>query len=202
MAKVDKVIFIPIKLMDFSDDSLIQRYRNVLGMASPTKAIREAIRDLDILELEPHDGTIFSHLATDRILQDVRFRPFIATNIVGLRNTIFDTEGGGASGGGSLPTTPVPQANPATTTNVATNISGINASIKAALWSTNNPVGRLSTSSIYLFCDPTVTLSSFLSNWRFRATLLKPKALLWHHTLDLLLAVLSRLLPPPVLWAY
>ncbi|KAL8724469.1 MAG: hypothetical protein Q9181_006811 [Wetmoreana brouardii] len=132
VAKVDKIIFIPIKLTDFFDDSLIGRHRNVLRIASPTNAIREAIRDIDILNLEPNSGTIFSRLATDRIFQVIQPRPFLATGVAGLRTMTFDGEGGANT----------TLANVLTASTASAAVAA--ASIKAALWNTNNQVGGLS----------------------------------------------------------
>lgn len=40
LAKVDKVVFIPVKLMDFKNDDLIRRFRAVLVAASPNASVR------------------------------------------------------------------------------------------------------------------------------------------------------------------
>ena len=62
VAKVDKVVFIPIKIVDFQDETTVRRFKNVLIRASPTQAIRDAIQNLDVLELAPVRATNFIHL--------------------------------------------------------------------------------------------------------------------------------------------
>jgi hypothetical protein len=76
VAKVDKVVFIPVKLIDFDNDDIIHRFRFVLAMASPTAAIQQAIQNLDVLEFQPPSETIFTHLDPSRSLGDVKLQPW------------------------------------------------------------------------------------------------------------------------------
>lgn len=76
ISKVDKVIFIPIEVVDFNDDIMVHRFRNILGMASPTKEIRDAIQSLDSIELAPEQRTIFSRLSDTVALESVKARPW------------------------------------------------------------------------------------------------------------------------------
>lgn len=52
LAKADRVVFIPVKLLDFADERLIRRFREVLARAALTFAIREAFRNLDVIEVK------------------------------------------------------------------------------------------------------------------------------------------------------
>lgn len=60
IVKADKVVFIPIQLIDFNNDSLVRRFRSALSRAALTYAIREALVNLDVLEIIPEKETHFT----------------------------------------------------------------------------------------------------------------------------------------------
>jgi hypothetical protein len=53
LARADRVVFIPVKLFDFANEALIRRFRGVLARAALTPTIREALSNLDVIELRP-----------------------------------------------------------------------------------------------------------------------------------------------------
>jgi hypothetical protein len=52
LAKADRVVFIPVKLLAFADERLIRRFRGVLARAALTFAVREAFGNLDVIEVK------------------------------------------------------------------------------------------------------------------------------------------------------
>ncbi|MWC27108.1 hypothetical protein [Paenibacillus sp. MMS18-CY102] len=60
IVKADKVVFIPIQLIDFLNDALVRRFRSVLSRAALTYPIREALMNLDVLEIIPEKDTHFT----------------------------------------------------------------------------------------------------------------------------------------------
>jgi hypothetical protein len=68
LARADRVVFIPVKLLDFADERLIRRFRGVLTRAALTFAIREALRNLDVIEVKPDAKQQFTALG--RSVQD------------------------------------------------------------------------------------------------------------------------------------
>jgi hypothetical protein len=62
LAKAERVVFIPVKLMDFTNEQLIRRFRGVLIGAALTSEIREALSNLDVIELRPDAKQQFSAL--------------------------------------------------------------------------------------------------------------------------------------------
>jgi hypothetical protein len=62
VAKADKVVFIPIALIDFDNEDTIRRFRNVLALRGLTVEIREALRNLDVVAIKPDTTTHFSAL--------------------------------------------------------------------------------------------------------------------------------------------
>jgi hypothetical protein len=91
VAKVDKVVFIPVKLIDFDNDDIIHRFRFTLAMASPSAAIQQAIQNLDVLELQPDPSTIFFHLDPTRTLGDFKVRPWLTQTTFTPRIGSFNT---------------------------------------------------------------------------------------------------------------
>ena len=53
LAKAERIIFIPVKLVDFTDERLVRRFRPVLWRVALTSAARSALADLDVIELAP-----------------------------------------------------------------------------------------------------------------------------------------------------
>jgi hypothetical protein len=62
IVKADKVVFIPVQLVDFQNDAMVRRFRNVLARAALTYAIRETLHNLDVLEVSPERETHFTIL--------------------------------------------------------------------------------------------------------------------------------------------
>ncbi|GFN30044.1 hypothetical protein [Paenibacillus xylaniclasticus] len=62
IVKADKVVFIPIELIDFNKDALVRRFRSILSRAALTYSIREALINLDVLEIVPNQDTFFINI--------------------------------------------------------------------------------------------------------------------------------------------
>ncbi len=62
LAKADRVVFIPVTLLDFADERLIRRFRGVLARAALTFAIRDALGNLDVIEVRPDAKQQFTAL--------------------------------------------------------------------------------------------------------------------------------------------
>lgn len=62
IVKADKVVFIPVQLVDFQNDAMVRRFRSVLSRAALTYEIREALQNLDVLEISPERNTYFTVL--------------------------------------------------------------------------------------------------------------------------------------------
>lgn len=62
VVKADKVVFIPVQLVDFQNDGMIRRFQGVLARAALTFQIREALLNLDVLEIAPERETNFTVL--------------------------------------------------------------------------------------------------------------------------------------------
>ena len=59
LRKAERVIFIPVALADFNDNSIVRRYQSVLWRAGLTPEVRTAIRNLDVIEIAPEPATPF-----------------------------------------------------------------------------------------------------------------------------------------------
>lgn len=68
IVKADRVVFIPIQLINFNNEAMIRRFQSVLARNGLTYAIREALRNLDVVEIIPDRSTTFSNLG-DSILK-------------------------------------------------------------------------------------------------------------------------------------
>jgi len=53
LAKAERIVFIPVKLLDFADERMIRRFRGALARAALSFAVREALDNLDVVELKP-----------------------------------------------------------------------------------------------------------------------------------------------------
>jgi hypothetical protein len=53
LARADRVIFIPLDLIDFNKDDTIRTFRTVLARVALASDIRETLRNLDVIEIEP-----------------------------------------------------------------------------------------------------------------------------------------------------
>ena len=87
ISKAERVVFIPVRMADFTDDSLIRRFKNVLVRASPTYEIRDALDNLDVMELVPNQQinfTRFGGFTIDDTLRDRVLRTTIVSSIPNL----------------------------------------------------------------------------------------------------------------------
>lgn len=138
IAKVDKVVFIPIQLVDFNNDDLVHRFKHVLIRASPTQGIRDALQNLDVVELAPVQETRLPLLGGT--LRDVRIRP---SELPLFRTAVIRP---------GVPSTP-PAPSPPSTTPAATPLkrkdpllpSNLERQIivKDALWNRGDQISRL-----------------------------------------------------------
>ena len=85
LAKAERVIFIPIKLLDFAADDMIRRFRGALSRAAISYEIREALDNLDVVEIRPDRTTRFTSLDTgitewlrSAVVTATRVQPFLA----------------------------------------------------------------------------------------------------------------------------
>ena len=62
IVKADKVVFIPVQLVDFENDLMVRRFQKILARAALTYPIREALLNLDVLEILPEKDTHFTIL--------------------------------------------------------------------------------------------------------------------------------------------
>jgi hypothetical protein len=62
VVKADKVVFIPIALIDFDNDDIIRRFRDVLARRALNFNVRDALRNLDVIAIKPDSTTHFSAL--------------------------------------------------------------------------------------------------------------------------------------------
>jgi hypothetical protein len=68
IVKADRVVFVPFQLVDFNNDDMIRRFQNVLARAAITYGIRQALQNLETLEIVLDQGTRFTVLG-DRLSQ-------------------------------------------------------------------------------------------------------------------------------------
>jgi len=64
IVKADKVVFIPVELVDFQNDAMVRRFKNTLTRAALTYDIREALTNLDVLEIAPVKETYFTRIGS------------------------------------------------------------------------------------------------------------------------------------------
>jgi hypothetical protein len=62
LTMADRVIFVPVELMDFSKDDVIRTFRAVLARAALQGDVRESLRNLDVVEIEPDRTSRFTVL--------------------------------------------------------------------------------------------------------------------------------------------
>ena len=62
IVKADQVVFIPVQLVDFEDEGMIRRFQGVLSNSALTFAVREALRNMDVVEIIPDRAARFSGL--------------------------------------------------------------------------------------------------------------------------------------------
>jgi hypothetical protein len=79
LARCDRVVFVPFRLIDFSNVDLLRRFRGALIDAALTLPVRDALVNFDTLELVPERQVVFTGLGgsiTDVIANPrVRIRP-------------------------------------------------------------------------------------------------------------------------------
>lgn len=65
VAKADRVVFIPVALIDFNDDETIRRFQSVLAAAALTGKVRDALLTLDAVTVVPEpSSTHFTDLGS------------------------------------------------------------------------------------------------------------------------------------------
>lgn len=65
LVRADRVVFVPVQLLDFSKDDVVRGYRGALTGAALSRDIREALRNLDVVELEPDRNVQFAGLGAN-----------------------------------------------------------------------------------------------------------------------------------------
>ncbi len=77
LVRCDRVVFVPFKLLDFSDTNLLRRFRGPLIDAALTPAVRDALLNFDTLEFVPEPRAVFPGLGGT--LTEVLTRPRVLT---------------------------------------------------------------------------------------------------------------------------
>lgn len=62
LVKADRVVFIPFQLVDFNDDNMLRRFQSILVRAALTYPIRQALLNLDMIEIALDTKAHFSGL--------------------------------------------------------------------------------------------------------------------------------------------
>lgn len=62
LARCDRVVFVPFRLVDFTNADLLRRFRGALVDAALTEAVRDALLNFDTLELVPERRAVFTDL--------------------------------------------------------------------------------------------------------------------------------------------
>lgn len=60
ISRADKVVFVPVALPDFASPGIVRKFQSVLSRAALTMEMREALRNLDVIELSPVKETQFA----------------------------------------------------------------------------------------------------------------------------------------------
>ncbi len=92
LARCDRVVFVPFRLIDFNNVDLLRRFRGALIDASLTLAVRDALLNFDTLELVPERQAVFPGLGGS--ITDVLANPRVATRRVLLARRRTDGETG------------------------------------------------------------------------------------------------------------
>jgi hypothetical protein len=77
LTKADRVIFIPMKLIDFNNEEMIHRFRTVLMRNALTPDIQTALQNYDVIEIAPDRETNFTGL--DGSLKSFMAKPVVLT---------------------------------------------------------------------------------------------------------------------------
>ena len=83
MTRCDRVVFVPFKLIDFSNVDLLRRFRGALIDAALTPAIRDALVNFDTLEFVPERTRAFPSLGGT--IADALVRPTTVLHAISCR---------------------------------------------------------------------------------------------------------------------
>lgn len=75
LAKAEKVLFLPVALIDFGDETQIKRYQQVLAAAALSREMASAIRNLGVIEIAPEKNTSLTGLGVtlDQFVKEAVF---------------------------------------------------------------------------------------------------------------------------------
>jgi hypothetical protein len=90
IVRCDRVVFVPFKLIDFTNVDLLRRFRGALVDAALTPEVRDALLNFDLLELAPERRTVFSSLGATVL--DVLSRPRLTPRVAVLARRRDDTD--------------------------------------------------------------------------------------------------------------
>lgn len=147
LTHADRVIYVPIELLDFSADDVIRTFRAVLARAALQGDIREALRNLDVVEIEPDRSSRFVALdkGVSAYLKDTIALPYKALLATRTNSALMSALAADSSSGDDKKTdTATLSANLATSTK-ALNVANIVPAItlmNEKLWS-GNQISRL-----------------------------------------------------------
>ena len=92
VARCDRVVFVPFKLIDFSNVDLLRRFRGALIDAAFTSAIADALLNFDTLELAPERLVVFPQLGGS--IADLISKPRVVTQRVQIARARVNTDTG------------------------------------------------------------------------------------------------------------
>lgn len=128
LAKAERIIFLPVKLLDFTDERMIRRFRGVLARAALSYVIREALDNTDVVEIKPNLNQPFTSLGSG-IKDYLKFHAARATGLVAatavLRGDRVITPEAAGTATPSTDVAPLPEAaagSPVTSVNPGTSI--------------------------------------------------------------------------------
>ena len=112
LTRCDRVVFVPFKLLDFSNVDLLRRFRGALIDAALTAVVRDALLNFDTLELVPERRVVFPGLGGS--ITDVIAKPRVKMQRVQLARARTDTGTGTEPGPdvGDEPEPPTPPRPP------------------------------------------------------------------------------------------
>jgi hypothetical protein len=93
VTRCDRVVFVPFKLIDFSNVDLLRRFRGALVDAALSSAIGDALLNFDTLELAPERLAVFPHLGGT--IADILIKPRVTTRQDQLARRAGDEAGTG-----------------------------------------------------------------------------------------------------------
>lgn len=89
LTKADRVLFVPVSLVAFDDEAVVRRFQSVLARAALTFEVREALRNLDVIEIEPDRAAHFTVLGN-------KITPFLR-EVITARPSFTDLRGAAAA---------------------------------------------------------------------------------------------------------